>query len=120
MTAKSAEELVADAKTRIKEVRVHEVKDMRDRKEAFTLIDVREPMEWNLGRIPGAVHIPLGMLESKVEGAAPRDARVVLYCARGNRSALAADTLQNLGYSNVSSMAGGWLAWAQEVGEVED
>ena len=120
MTAKSTEELVADAKTRIKEVGVHEVKRMRDREEHFTLIDVREPMEWNLGRIPGAVHIPLGMLESKIENAASRDARVVLYCARGNRSALAADTLQNMGYANVSSMAGGWLAWAQDVGEVED
>lgn len=120
MALKSVEELVADAKTRIKEVGVQEVKAMRERDEAVTLIDVREPMEWNLGRVPGAIHIPLGAVESKIEGAVSRDARVILYCARGNRSALAADTLQNMGYRNVSSMAGGWLAWAQEVGEVED
>ncbi len=120
MESRSSAELVADAKTRIREVRVGEVKQMRDRGDEMTLIDVREPMEWNLGRIPGAVHIPLGTLESKIEDAASRDSQVVIYCARGNRSALAADTLQKMGYSNVSSMAGGWLAWAQEVGEVED
>ncbi len=119
MALKSAADLVAEAKQRIKEVRVDDVKRMRERKEPVTIIDIREPNEWNLGRIPGAMHIPRGVLESKVEGAVPRDSSIVLYCGGGNRSALGADTLQQMGYENVSSMAGGWTAWAQGGGEVE-
>ena len=119
MADKSASELIAEAKSRIREVRVADVKQMRARKDPVTIVDVREPMEWNLGRIPGAIHVPIGVLETKVEAAVPRDREVVLYCARGNRSALAADALQKMGYDNVASMAGGWVAWAQEGGEVE-
>ena len=119
MAFKSAADLIAAAKQRIKEVRVDDVKQMRARNEPVTIIDVREPNEWNLGRIPGAMHIPRGVLETKIEAAVPRDRPIVLYCAGGNRSALAADSLQQMGYDNVSSMAGGWTAWAQEGGEVE-
>lgn len=120
MQDKSPAQLIAEAKQRIREVRVAEVKAMRASGDPVVLLDVREPMEWNLGRIPGSVHIPLGVVESKIAAAAPRDAHIVIYCARGNRSALAADQLQNMGYRNVSSMAGGWVEWAQGGGEVED
>src|ERR687889_2423038 len=74
------------------------------------LIDVRESDEWDAGHIPGAKHVPRGHLESRIEGAAPdRSQRVVLYCASGNRSALAARTLlEDLGYENVESMTGGY------------
>lgn len=120
MSDKSASELIAEAKTRIKEVPVADVRQMRARKDPVTIIDVREPKEWNLGRIPGALHVPLGLLETTIEAAVPRDRQVVLYCARGNRSALAADSLQKMGYGSVASMAGGWMAWAQEGGEVEE
>lgn len=119
MPVKSAAELIAEAKKRIKEVRVADVKQMRARKDPVTIIDVREPNEWALGRIPGAMHLPRGVLETKIEAAVPRERQIVLYCAGGNRSALAADSLQQMGYDKVSSMAGGWTAWAQEDGEVE-
>jgi len=76
------------------------------------LVDVRELDEWTEGRIPGAIHIPRGFLESRVEQAAPDKAqRIVLYCAAGNRSAFAAKTLEELGYDNVASLAGGYTDW---------
>jgi sulfur-carrier protein adenylyltransferase/sulfurtransferase len=79
----------------------------------ITLIDVRESEEWDAGHIPGARHVPRGYLESRIEAAAPdKDERVVVYCASGQRSALAAHTLRELlGYSNVSSMTGGITLW---------
>ncbi len=79
----------------------------------FVLVDVRESDEWDAGHLPGAKHVPRGHLESRIEGAAPdRDARVVLYCASGNRSALAARTLrEDLGYEHVESMTGGYTLW---------
>ena len=82
-------------------------------------LDVREPNEWNLGHIPGAVHIPRGQLETNIEQRLPRDREIVIYCASGNRSALAADTMQQMGYARVSSMAGGWRDWVQSGGDVE-
>ncbi|HVH51753.1 MAG TPA: molybdopterin-synthase adenylyltransferase MoeB [Gaiellaceae bacterium] len=76
------------------------------------LVDVRELDEWTEGRIPGAIHIPRGFLESRIEQAAPDKAqRIVLYCAAGNRSAFAAKTLDELGYENVASLAGGYTDW---------
>lgn len=116
---KSGTDLYAEAKSRIREVSPREVKAMRDRGEDFTLLDVRDQNEVNLGKVPGAIHISRGMLEGKVEAAVPRDANVVIYCAGGNRSALAAVTMQEMGYSNVSSMAGGFRDWSNEIGEVE-
>lgn len=92
---------------------------MRERDQKVVMLDVRDQNEVNLGKVPGAVHISRGMLESKVEAAVPRDANVVIYCASGNRSALAAVTLQEMGYASVASMSGGFRDWSSEIGEVE-
>ena len=119
MTHKSGMDLIAEAKSRIREVSAADVKQTLGRGDRVVYLDVREPNEWNLGRIPGAVFIPRGTLETKVEQAIPRDASVVVYCAGGNRSALAADTLQQMGYRQVASMAGGWRAWMEANGPVE-
>ena len=76
------------------------------------LVDVREPDEWAQGRIPGAVHVPRGNLESRIEGAAPDHSQaIVLYCAAGNRSVFAAKTLTDLGYERAVSLAGGYVDW---------
>src|SRR4051812_38770190 len=85
------------------------------------IVDVRESEEWDQGHLPGAKHVPRGHLESRIEGAVPdRDQRVVLYCASGNRSALAAKTLRDeLGYENVESMTGGITLWKDRGYEVD-
>src|SRR3954452_18352994 len=85
------------------------------------VVDVRETDEWDAGHVPGARHVPRGHLESRIEGAAPdRSQRVVLYCASGNRSALAAHTLREmLGYENVESMTGGITLWKDRGYDVE-
>ena len=119
MGTKSGMDLINDAKTRIREVTPQQVREMRARGENAVYLDVREPNEWNLGHLPGAVHIPRGTLETKVEASIPRDRKVVIYCAGGNRSALAADTMQQMGYGDVVSMSGGFTAWAQGGGDVE-
>jgi molybdopterin/thiamine biosynthesis adenylyltransferase/rhodanese-related sulfurtransferase len=89
--------------------------------DGVTLVDVRESEEWDRGHIPSAVHVPRGYLESRIEGAQPdRDARIVLYCASGQRSALAAHTLKELlGYTNVASMTGGITLWKDRGYKVE-
>lgn len=119
MTQKSGMDLINEAKQRIREVSPQEVQQMQRDGADVVYLDVREPNEWNLGRVPGAMHIPRGTLETKVEQMVPRDREVVIYCAGGNRSALAADTLQQMGYDKVSSMAGGWRDWVQSGGTVE-
>lgn len=119
MSIKSGADLIAEAKTRIRQVTVAEVQQALGSGSAPMLIDCREPQETNLGRIPGAIVIPRGTLETKIEAVAPRDADIVLYCASGNRSALAADTLQQMGYTRVASMAGGFGGWATAGGPVE-
>lgn len=104
--------LVQDAKTRIRETTVAEVKRRLEAGEAFTLIDVREDNEWQRGHLPGAVHIGKGVIERDIENAVPGKATpLVLYCGGGFRSALAADNLQKMGYTNVYSMDGGWRGW---------
>jgi rhodanese-related sulfurtransferase len=80
---------------------------------------VREPNEYNLGRLPQAMHIPRGTLETSIEQRVPRDRKVVIYCASGNRSALAADTMREMGYEDVASMSGGFRGWAESGGEIE-
>jgi rhodanese-related sulfurtransferase len=110
---------VQDAKRQIKEVTPEEVREMQAHGENVVYLDVREPREWNLGRIPNAVHLPLGKLESKVEELIDRDRRVVIYCARGNRSALAALAMTRMGYQNVASMAQGITGWIAIDGAVE-
>jgi rhodanese-related sulfurtransferase len=119
MTGKTGNELVEEARTRIREAGAAEVKAMMGRGDAAVYLDVREPSEWNLGHLPKAVHLPRGNLESRIEGIAARDATIVVYCARGNRSALAADTLRVMGYRDVISLAGGWADWMAADGPVE-
>jgi len=116
---KSGKDLVDDAKARIREIDVAAAKAAHDAGDTVFL-DVREPNEWNLGHVPGAVHVPRGQLEGKVEGVVGRDKRVVVYCAGGSRSALAADTLQQMGYDRVESLEGGFRGWAEGGGEIED
>jgi rhodanese-related sulfurtransferase len=104
--------IVNDAKTRIRETNVQEVKARLDAKEAFTLVDVREDSEWAKGRLPGAIHLGKGIIERDIENAVPaKTTPLVLYCGGGYRSALAADSLQKMGYTNVMSMDGGWRDW---------
>ena len=119
MPHKTGEDLIEEAKQQIDEVTPEQVRDMQERNESVVYLDVREPNEWNLGRLPHAIHLPRGNLETKVEGMIDRGQRVVIYCARGNRSALAALTLKQMGYENVASMARGFLGWADINGEVE-
>jgi rhodanese-related sulfurtransferase len=104
--------LVEDAKTRIRETTIQEVKQRLDAKEPFRLIDVREESEWTKGHLPGAVHMCKGIIERDVENAVPiKGTPIVLYCGGGYRSALAADNLQKMGYTKVLSMDGGWRGW---------
>ncbi len=110
----SFRELLASTKSRIREVDTAEA-DSRIGQPGTVVLDVREPDEYEQGAIPGAIHIPRGNLESQVEAkVADRGAEVVVYCAGGVRSAFAAETLQQLGYSNVVSMAGGFNKWKNE------
>ena len=104
--------LVNDAKTRVKETNVAEVKKQIDAGEKFLLVDVREDKEWANGHLPGAVHMGRGVIERDIEGAVPEtSAKIILYCGGGFRSALVADNLQKMGYTNVESMDGGWRGW---------
>lgn len=116
---KSGSDLVAEARTRIREIDAAAAIAQEGKAETIFL-DVREPAEWNLGHVPNAVHIPRGQLESRVEALVGRDRKIVVYCAGGSRSALAADTLQQMGYDNVASLSGGFRAWAEGGGGVDD
>jgi len=110
----SFRELLADTKKRIREVDTATAND-RLGEEGVVFLDVREPDEYEQGAIEGAVHIPRGHLESKIENTIPQlDTPVVIYCAGGTRSAFAADTMQQLGYSDVVSVAGGFGRWKDE------
>ncbi len=106
--------LVNESRARIKETNVAEVKKRMDAGEKFTLIDVREDNEWTRGHIPGAVHLGRGIIERDIENRNPdKSAELVLYCGGGYRSAMSADNLQKMGYTNVSSMDGGWRGWTE-------
>ena len=110
--AKTFDELVADAKTRIQEASIEEVRGMVASESEEVIVDIREESEWNKGHLPGATHLGRGVLEVKVDQVFPdKDTPLVLYCGGGRRSALAADVLQVMGYTNVRSMAGGWRGW---------
>jgi rhodanese-related sulfurtransferase len=104
--------LVEDAKSRVRELTVDDVKKKLDRGERFHLIDVREESEWAKGHLPHAEYLGKGIIERDVESRIPdTGAEIVLYCGGGFRSALAADALQKMGYTNVASMDGGWRGW---------
>jgi rhodanese-related sulfurtransferase len=104
--------LVDEAKARIHEVTVEEVRSKQQRKENFVFVDVREDLEWAQGRAEGSIHLGKGIIERDIEKQIPqKNSEIVLYCGGGYRSALAADALQRMGYTNVHSMAGGIKTW---------
>jgi rhodanese-related sulfurtransferase len=106
--------LVQDAKKNVKETNVADVKRRSDAGEKFLLVDVREDNEWAKGHLPGAVHLGKGIIERDIEQRAPdTNAKIILYCGGGIRSALAAENLQKMGYTNVESMDGGWKGWVE-------
>jgi rhodanese-related sulfurtransferase len=106
--------LVNDAKSRVKETNIHAVKKQLDGREKFYLVDTREDSEWSKGHLPGAIHLCKGIIERDIEKTIPdKNAEIVLYCGGGFRSALAADNLQKMGYTNVISMDGGWRGWTE-------
>ena len=107
--------IVNDAKSRIKETTVDEVKEKLDGGEKFLLVDVREESEFTKDHLPGAIHLGKGVIERDVEARVP-DVKtpVVLYCGGGFRSALAADNLQKMGYTDVISMDGGVREWREK------
>ena len=108
-------QLVQDAKKRVREVTVEQVKARLDRGEKFHLIDVREESEYAKDHLPSAVHLGKGVIERDVEQRIPDTAApIVLYCGGGFRSALAADNLQKMGYTNVLSMDGGVRGWREK------
>lgn len=112
--------IVNDAKTRIRECTVADVLARRERGEHFHLVDVREDHEVANGTMQGAVHLSKGVIERDVENVFPdKAAPIVLSCGGGFRSALVADTLQKMGYTNVVSMDGGWRAWTAAGAPVE-
>ena len=104
--------IVEETKKRIREISIADVRARLQRGDRFELIDVREDGEWERGRIAGAKHFGRGILERDIEKAIPDTGRdIVLYCGGGFRSALAAENLAKMGYTNVSSMDGGWREW---------
>ncbi|PYU07217.1 MAG: sulfurtransferase [Acidobacteria bacterium] len=104
--------LVNEAKKQVKETNVADVKLRMDSGEKFLLVDVREDNEWEKGHLPGAVHMGRGVIERDIETQVPETStKMILYCGGGFRSALVADNLQKMGYTNVESMDGGWKGW---------
>ena len=104
--------LATEAKSRVTETNVAQVKQRLDRGERFNLIDVREDHEWPEGHLPHAIHLSRGIIERDIEKRFPDpNAEIVLYCGGGFRSALVADSLQKMGYTNVRSMDGGFGGW---------
>jgi rhodanese-related sulfurtransferase len=108
-------QLVQDARKRVRELTVADVKAKLDRGEKFHLVDVREESEFARDHLPGAVHMGKGVIERDIEQPVPdTGAEIVLYCGGGYRSALSADNLQKMGYTNVWSMDGGWRGWKEK------
>lgn len=104
--------LVDQARTRIREISPEDTQARLERGDDILLIDTREESEWARGHVKGAVHLGKGIIERDIENVAPDlDREIILYCGGGFRSALAADALQDMGYTNVSSMADGWRGW---------
>ncbi|MBA2679932.1 MAG: rhodanese-like domain-containing protein [Ktedonobacteraceae bacterium] len=124
----SASQIVSEARKGIPEITVAQAKEELDEGQVGLLLDVREPYEWEKGHILGAVSAPRGFLEwyadpttpyAKAELTAKRDARIVVACASGGRSMLAAETLKKMGYTDVVNMAGGFNEWSKQGFPVE-
>jgi rhodanese-related sulfurtransferase len=125
VSIRAAKELVTEANSAVRRVSVDEAKAIQDRGEAL-FVDVREPAEWEKGRVPGALHVPRGTLEWAADPSAPshksdlREERpIVVYCASGGRSALAAKTLKDMGFKDVAHLDGGFTAWQTSGAKVE-
>jgi rhodanese-related sulfurtransferase len=107
-------QIVTDAKSRVKETTVADVKKRREAGEKFLLVDVREESEWANGHVTDAIHLGKGIIERDIETLIPdASSKIILYCGGGFRSALAADNIQKMGYRNVESMDGGYRAWTE-------
>jgi rhodanese-related sulfurtransferase len=105
-------DLVNDAKSRVKEIDIEQYRQMKNSGEDHLLVDVREESEWAAGHAAGALHLGKGIIERDIEGKVPdHDKKLVLYCGGGFRSALVADNLQKMGYTNAISLDGGWKAY---------
>ena len=112
--------IVNDAKSRIKEVTVAETRARLQQNPQARLIDVREDNEWDAAHAADSIHLGKGIIERDIETTVPdKSAELILYCGGGYRSALAADVLQSMGYTNVYSLAGGWKAWKESGAPVE-
>jgi rhodanese-related sulfurtransferase len=106
--------IVEDAKSRVKQFGIDEFLERLQKGERFVLLDVREDHEWAAGHLPSAHHLGKGVIERDIEEALPeKDTPIVLYCGGGFRSALAADHLQQMGYTDVTSLDGGWRGWTE-------
>ena len=116
---KTYQELLAETKARVKEITVKDALALRHTTGDAVFLDVRDPHEYNLGKIPAAVTIGRSNLEKNVEGQVPREKTVIVYCANGNRSAFSADVLHVMGYEHVRSLKEGFSGWVAEGGEVE-
>ncbi len=113
--------LVNDAKRRIKQIDIEGYKQLRSSGESHILVDTREESEWNNGHVKGAIHLSKGVIERDIETKIPdRDAKLILYCGGGFRSALVADNLQKMGYTDAISLDGGWRALKQAGVEIEN
>jgi len=113
-------DLVNDAKTRVQQIDIAGYVKMREAGTPHVLIDTREESEWNAGHAQGALHLGKGIIERDIEGKVPdHDAVLVLYCGGGFRSALVADNLQKMGYTQCISLDGGWRAWNESALPVE-
>ena len=107
-------DLVNDAKSRVREMNIDQYRQLKNAGEEHILVDVREESEWSAGHAVDAMHLGKGVIERDVETKIPdRNKKLVLYCGGGFRSALAADNLQKMGYTDVISLDGGWKAYAQ-------
>lgn len=103
--------IVNEAKSRIQEIDLEGYKKLRESGESHLLVDTREESEWNAGHVAGAVHLSKGIIERDVETKVPdKDTKLILYCGGGFRSALVADNLRQMGYTNAISLDGGWRA----------
>jgi rhodanese-related sulfurtransferase len=108
------EKLVSEVKQRVKEISPRDVRAKQDKNDFFSFIDVREDHEWLEGHAKGAIHLGRGILERDIEKQIPdKNTLIILYCGGGYRSALAADNIQKMGYTNVLSMSGGIRLWRE-------